>query len=63
MADGLGPPLAEPLFPRIAVIGIGLIGSSIVRAARRRRAAGEIVLSDASADVVARARAHRHGDA
>ncbi|MGO9457127.1 MAG: prephenate/arogenate dehydrogenase family protein, partial [Acidimicrobiales bacterium] len=36
MADRLGPALAEPLFERLAIIGVGLIGSSIARAARRK---------------------------
>lgn len=36
--------MAEPLFRRLALIGVGLIGSSIARLARRRGdIAGEIV--------------------
>ena len=34
---------AEPLFGRIALIGFGLIGGSIARAARAQGLAGEIV--------------------
>ena len=36
------------LYERMAVIGCGLIGSSVVRAAREKGAVGEIVVSDAS---------------
>ncbi len=46
MADRLGPALAAPLFERVAIIGIGLIGSSIARAARRRNVAKTIVIAD-----------------
>jgi len=41
--DRLGPALSEPIFNRVTVIGIGLIGSSIVRGLRRMKAAGEVV--------------------
>ena len=47
--------MTDPVFPRIAIIGAGLIGSSIARAAREYGAAGEIVLYDANPDVRARA--------
>jgi cyclohexadieny/prephenate dehydrogenase len=60
--DRLGPALAAPLFDRLAIIGVGLIGSSIARAVRRMGAAGEIVLSDVSSDVIDRARELRLGD-
>lgn len=46
----------KPLFDRIALIGLGLIGSSIARVARARDLAGEIVAIDASEAVVARVR-------
>lgn len=46
-----------PLFERIAIIGLGLIGSSIARAARRAGVAREIAASDASPAVRARAEA------
>src|SRR5271167_2527340 len=62
MVDRLGPELAEPIFDRIAIVGVGLIGSSIARAARRVNAAGAIVLADASAQVLERARALGLGD-
>ncbi|MBK9081238.1 MAG: prephenate/arogenate dehydrogenase family protein [Rhizobiales bacterium] len=54
MPERLGPPLAEPLFERLAIIGLGLIGSSIARVARRRNLARVIVAGDASAEVRAR---------
>jgi len=62
MADRLGPPLAEPLFDKLAIIGIGLIGSSVAQAANLRRCAKRIALADTSAEVVARAEALGLGD-
>src|SRR5580704_9394922 len=62
MVDRLGPELAEPVFGRVAIVGVGLIGSSIARAARRVRAAGAIVLADASPEVLRRAEALGLGD-
>ena len=50
MAD-LGPPLAQPLVQRLALIGLGLIGSSIARAARRMNAAAFVVAADSDPDV------------
>ena len=47
--------MTEPVFSRIAIVGVGLIGSSIARGAREYGAAGEIVLYDADPDVRARA--------
>ncbi|GLK73012.1 prephenate/arogenate dehydrogenase family protein [Ancylobacter dichloromethanicus] len=44
----LDPPLAHPIIGRLAVIGIGLIGSSILRAARARGLAGTLVAYDGS---------------
>jgi len=52
--DGLGAPLSEPLFQRLALIGIGLIGSSLARVCRRKGLAREIIASDASALVRAK---------
>jgi cyclohexadieny/prephenate dehydrogenase len=40
-----------PLIPRLAIIGMGLIGSSIVRAAKLKGVVGTISVSDASAAV------------
>jgi cyclohexadieny/prephenate dehydrogenase len=62
MVDRLGPELAEPVFDCVAIVGVGLIGSSIARAARRVRAAGAIVLADASPEVLRRAEALGLGD-
>ena len=61
MADRLQT-LDAPLFSRIAIVGVGLIGSSIARAVRRVGAAGTLVLADASASVLERARALALGD-
>ena len=44
-----------PLYRRLALIGIGLIGSSVARAAARTGLAGEIVCADASAAARAKA--------
>ena len=46
--------MAEPVFHRLTLIGLGLIGSSVARAARARGVAGEIVAYDASEPVRAR---------
>jgi cyclohexadieny/prephenate dehydrogenase len=45
---------ATPLFPRMALIGFGLIGGSIARAARAQGLAGEIVATARSANTRAR---------
>lgn len=45
---------AAPLFQRVAVVGLGLIGSSIARAVAQLGLAGELVATDASAEVRAR---------
>ncbi|WP_421699239.1 prephenate/arogenate dehydrogenase family protein [Ancylobacter sp.] len=42
----LDPPLAHPLVGRLTVIGIGLIGSSILRAVKARGLAGTLVAYD-----------------
>jgi cyclohexadieny/prephenate dehydrogenase len=46
--ERLGPPLAAPIVGRLAIVGLGLIGSSVARAARRKNLAGTIVGSDRS---------------
>ncbi len=56
MPDGLGPALSEPLFDRLALIGMGLIGSSLARVCRRKGIARKIIVSDLSPDVCARVR-------
>jgi cyclohexadieny/prephenate dehydrogenase len=48
--------MTEPVYPRLAVIGCGLIGSSVVRAARESGAAGHISVYDASHAARARVR-------
>ncbi|PWB82096.1 MAG: cyclohexadienyl dehydrogenase, partial [Methylocystaceae bacterium] len=45
-----------PIFDKVALIGSGLIGSSIARAIRAYGAARAIVAADASTNVVARVR-------
>jgi cyclohexadieny/prephenate dehydrogenase len=56
VSDGFGPPLASPLFERVAIIGLGLIGSSLALACRRKGLARVIVTNDLSADVRERAK-------
>lgn len=48
--------MGEPIFERVALIGAGLIGSSIARAARQFGAAREVAILDASPQVMARVR-------
>ena len=40
--------MGEILFPRMAVIGCGLIGSSVILAAREAGAVGEVIVADLS---------------
>ncbi|MEQ1608884.1 MAG: prephenate/arogenate dehydrogenase family protein [Hyphomonadaceae bacterium] len=47
--------MAGPVFKQIAIIGVGLIGGSIARAALEKGAAGEVVLFDGNADALRRA--------
>ena len=42
---------ARPLFRRVVIVGLGLIGSSLARVIRRDGLAGELVACDASAAV------------
>lgn len=51
----LDPPLTSPMISRLTIIGIGLIGSSILRAARARGLAATVVAYDASEAVRDRA--------
>ena len=46
----------EPLFKKLCLVGLGLIGSSIARAARATSAVGQIAALDASPQVLARVR-------
>ncbi|SEF52873.1 prephenate/arogenate dehydrogenase family protein [Bosea lathyri] len=55
-AESFAPRRAEPIFARLAIIGIGLIGSSIAHAAKDLNLAGRIVLFDRDEAVRARAR-------
>ncbi|MGA0594807.1 prephenate/arogenate dehydrogenase family protein [Enterovirga sp. CN4-39] len=54
MPDRIGPPLETPLLSRVAIVGLGLIGSSIARAAKARRLAGTIIAVDRDPAVVRR---------
>ncbi|MDB5570808.1 MAG: cyclohexadienyl dehydrogenase [Hyphomicrobiales bacterium] len=54
--------LGSPQFERIAIIGLGLIGSSIARVARTRGLGRHIVAADASPAVCGRARELGLGD-
>ncbi len=55
--------MTKPHFDRIALIGIGLIGSSLARVIRREGLAGDVVISTRSADTLARAEELGLGDA
>jgi len=55
--DGLGAPLPQPLFQRLALIGAGLIGSSLARVSRRKGLARTIAIFDSSAEVRSQAAA------
>jgi len=52
----------EPLFARVALIGIGLIGSSLARAIRSKGLAGEIVVQTRRAETLRRAEELGLGD-
>ncbi|MBV9066045.1 MAG: prephenate/arogenate dehydrogenase family protein, partial [Methylobacteriaceae bacterium] len=56
MPERLGPARETPLFEKIALIGLGLIGSSIAHAARRQNLASGIFGFDADPEVRERAR-------
>ncbi|WP_349368549.1 prephenate/arogenate dehydrogenase family protein [Salinarimonas sp.] len=56
MPERLGAPREAPLFRRLAIVGMGLIGSSIARAARRQNLAGSVVAADRDEGVCARVR-------
>lgn len=62
MVERLGAPVIEPIFEELAIIGVGLIGSSIARVARRRNAARRIILADQSITTLERAKALGLGD-
>jgi cyclohexadieny/prephenate dehydrogenase len=54
--------MTEPIFPRLALIGIGLIGASIALAARRRGLAGHIAISSRTEKTLKRAGELKLGD-
>ncbi|MGO4667071.1 prephenate/arogenate dehydrogenase family protein [Bosea sp. 2RAB26] len=54
--ESFAPRREEPIFGCVAIIGIGLIGSSIAHAAKDLNLAGRIILSDRDEGVRARAR-------
>jgi cyclohexadieny/prephenate dehydrogenase len=49
--DGLGAPFDQPLFQRLALIGMGLIGSSLAHVCRRKGLVREIIVADESPEV------------
>ena len=48
--------MAQVIYPKMAVIGCGLIGSSVIRAAREAGVVGQVAVADQSPEVVARVR-------
>lgn len=54
--------MSAPLFEKIALIGIGLIGSSLARVVRRENLARHIAIATRSADTLARAEELELGD-
>jgi cyclohexadieny/prephenate dehydrogenase len=47
--------MSEPLFEKIALVGIGLIGSSLARVIRRENLAGQVAVATRSPETLARA--------
>jgi cyclohexadieny/prephenate dehydrogenase len=54
--------MTEPVFPRLALIGIGLIGGSIALAARRGHLAGHVAINSRTAKTLHRAEELKLGD-
>jgi len=54
--------MSKPLFDRIALIGIGLIGSSLARVVRREKLASHVAISTRSAATLRRAEELKLGD-
>ncbi len=54
--------MAEPMFDRVALVGIGLIGSSLARVVRREGLARHVAIATRSAATLDRARALGLGD-
>lgn len=61
-ASGQPPQAVAPVIDRLAIIGIGLIGSSIARAARQFGLARTIAIADASREAIATAERLHLGD-
>ncbi len=57
MPDQLGTPLATPLFHHVALVGLGLIGSSLARGIRRKGIAHSITAIDRDPAVIERVEA------
>ena len=62
MAEEFGYRLSTPMFQRVAIIGVGLIGSSLARVIRRVNAASTISLADISPEVLKSAETIGLGD-
>lgn len=56
MGDRSAAPLQDPLFAQLTIVGVGLIGSSLLRVARQRNLATRLVAVDASEAVCVRVR-------
>ena len=54
--------MSQPMFEKIALVGIGLIGSSLARVIRREGLAGHVAISTRSASTLARAEELALGD-
>lgn len=54
--------MSEPMFERIALVGIGLIGSSLARVIRREQLAGHVAISTRSAETLREAEELLLGD-
>ncbi|WP_068310648.1 prephenate/arogenate dehydrogenase family protein [Polycladidibacter hongkongensis] len=54
--------MSDPLFSRVALIGIGLIGSSLARVMAREKLASEVIISTRSESTLARAEELGLGD-
>jgi cyclohexadieny/prephenate dehydrogenase len=54
LSDALGPKLERPLFGRLALVGMGLIGSSLARVVRHKGLADSLVASDTDCQVCER---------
>ena len=62
MVENFSPPAGNPVFERVAILGTGLIGSSVARVARKTGAVRSIAICDSSPEVIKRARSLALGD-